>query len=317
MPSHGRNEAAMNAILKSVEDGHEIHLGDHNLVGRSPPASIRVLDHSVSREHASIQRDASLFWLCDLKSANGTLVNGVAVTTRRALRHGDQIQFGACSFIFESPEEDVAAGADGNVTNDVSTTSLPVRTVQATLLAGDLQNFAGISAQLSAEEVADMLREWYADCQSVLKKRGAIIDKFIGDGVIAYWPGDDSATRTIATEAAKLLCGPAARQSPQRQWLLQHRNIEVICHIGLNIGEVAYGPLLPGLSTIVGNSLKVTSGIECLTRKLQVPMLAGAAFLDGWPEGLQLYHSVGRHAVAGNPAPIELYALTDFPPAAL
>ncbi|MFN0077166.1 MAG: adenylate/guanylate cyclase domain-containing protein [Prosthecobacter sp.] len=304
----------MGATLKSIEDGHEIQLGEHNIIGRGAQASVRVLDPSVSREHASLQHSASLFWLADLKSANGTLVNGTAITTRRALRHGDRVQFGTCSFIFE---QDEPAKTDHKSTGGISTASLPVKTVKATLLVGDLQNFTVISAQLTASEVADMLREWYEDCQQVLKSRGATIDKFLGDGVIAYWPGDAPATRMQATEAARLLCGPAGRHAPQRQWLREHRSIEVICHVGLNVGTVALGPLLRGVSTIVGEALRVTSGIEGLTRKLEAPMLAGAAFLDGWPEGQELYQSAGRHAVGGTSKPLEVYELTEFATAAL
>jgi adenylate cyclase len=304
------NHAVMKALLKSLDDGHEIHLEDHNIIGRGPQASIRVLDRSVSREHASIQHNASLFWLSDLKSANGTSVNGTGVTTRRALRHGDRIEFGTCAFVFE---ENGIPKVHGKDTGGISTASLPLKAIKATLLVGDLQNFAGISAQLSASEVADMLREWYDDCEKVLKSRGAIIDKFLGDGVIAYWPAVDPATRLKATEAAKLLSGPAASSLPRRQWLREKRGIEVVCHVGLNVGEVSLGPLVRGINTIVGQTLVITSGIESFTRKLQVPMLAGAALFEGWPEGLPLYQSVGVHTVREKSSPVELFKPVDFP----
>ena len=101
------------------------------------------------------------------------------------------------------------------------------------------------------------------------------------------------------------------------QWLHNNRNIDIICHIGLNVGTVALGPLLRGVSTIVGKPLMVTSGIEGLTRKLKVPMLAGAAFLAGWPEGQKLYRSAGCHAVGGTAEPMEVYELSEFSTAAL
>jgi class 3 adenylate cyclase len=53
--------------------------------------------------------------------------------------------------------------------------------------------------------------------------------------------------------------------------------------------------------------------IESLTRKLQVPVLAGAPFLEGWPEGLAIYQNAGVHAVKGQPDPVEVYSLIDAP----
>jgi len=181
--------------------------------------------------------------------------------------------------------------------------------VKATLLVGDLRNFTALSARLSAEQVAAMLREWYADCERILKPRGAIIDKFIGDGVFAYWAGDSAEVRAQATEAARLLSGPAAGDSPVRTQLREQMNLEVHCHIGMNIGDVALGAMGRGVNTAVGEEVNVTFRIESLTRTLQVPVLVSAAFIQGWPDGLRHYRPAGIHPVKGQPEPVEVYAL--------
>jgi len=308
----------MGAVLKSLEKDQEILLEDFNLIGRSPDASIRLLDGGVSRQHATIRRDGALYWVSDLGSANGSFVNDVAVTTARALRHGDRVQFGTSNFVFDSQEEERVSADTGNVsTTSLHTIALPVKTVRATLLVGDLRNFTSLSAQLSAEEVAAMLREWYADCERIIKSRDGIIDKFIGDGVFAYWPGDDISSRLKATEAAKLLSGPEAGESAKRKWLKENMNLEVHCHVGLNIGDVALGAMGRGNNTAVGEAVNVTFRIESLTRKLQVPVLAGAPFLQSWPEGLQIYQNAGIHPVKGQPEPVEVYSLIDAPTVSL
>lgn len=304
----------MRAKLKSLEKELEIVLEDFNQIGRSPDASIRLVDGGVSRQHATIRHDGQLFWVSDLGSANGSFVNDVAVSTARALRHGDRVQFGTSNFIFDSEEEERPPSESGDhSTQSLNTVALPMKTVRVTLLVGDLRNFTALSAQLSAEEVAAMLREWYAQCEDVLKSRDAIIDKFIGDGVFAYWPGDAPSTRKKATEAAKLLSGPEAHESPKRKWLRDNMNLEVHCHIGLNIGDVALGAMGRGNTTAVGEAVNVTFRIESLTRKLQVPVLAGAPFLKDWPEGHHLYQNVGIHPVKGQPDPVEVYSLIDVP----
>jgi adenylate cyclase len=308
----------MRAKLKSLEKELEIVLEDYNLIGRSPDASIRLVDGGASRQHATIRRDGQLFWVSDLGSANGSFINDVAVSNARALRHGDRVQFGTSNFIFDSEEEERPPSESGDInTHLLNTVDLPVKNVRATLLVGDLRNFTALSAQLSPEEVAAMLREWYAQCEDVLKSRDAIIDKFIGDGVFAYWPGDDPPTRKKATEAAKLLSGPQAHESPKRKWLRDNMNLEVHCNIGLNIGDVALGAMGRGNTAPVGEAVNVTFRIESLTRKLQVPVLVSDSFLKDWPEGYKLYQNVGIHPVKGQPDPVELYSLIDVPTMAI
>lgn len=304
----------MPAYLRQHDKGVEYALADFNLLGRSPDATIRLQDNGVSRQHATIRRDGSLFWVSDLGSANGSFVNDVAITTARALRHGDRIQLGTCLFTFETDDGEHDGHHSASSSNMMHTVALPVKTVKATLLVGDLRNFTSLSAQLNAEEVAAMLREWYAQCEQVLKSRGAIIDKFIGDGVFAYWAGDSTEVRVKATEAARILSGPEAGDSPVRKALKVERGLEVHCHIGLNIGDVALGAMGRGVNTAVGEAVNVTFRIESLTRKLQVPVLAGATFLEGWPEGLKDYKNVGIHPVKGQPEPVEVYTLVESDP---
>jgi adenylate cyclase len=305
----------MSAFLRAHDKGVEYSLEDFTLLGRSPDASIRLSDAGVSRQHATIRRDGNLYWVSDLGSANGSFVNDVAVTTARALRHGDRIQLGTCIFIFETDEgEFQQSSSSGTGTQMLHTIALPMRTVTATLLVGDLRNFTSMSAQLSAEQVAAMLREWYADCERILKPRGAIIDKFIGDGVFAYWVGDSEEIRVYATEAARLLSSPEASESPVRKMMRDEMNMEVYCHVGLNIGDVALGAMGRGVNTAVGEAVNVTFRIESLTRKLQVPVLAGSSFLAGWPAGLMDYKNVGIHAVKGQPEPVEVYTLVESDP---
>jgi class 3 adenylate cyclase len=69
-----------------------------------------------------------------------------------------------------------------------------------------------------------------------------------------------------------------------------------------------------GVNTAVGEAVNVTFRIESLTRKLQVPVLVSASFMEGWPEGAQEFKNVGIHPVKGQPEPVEVYALTESEP---
>lgn len=299
----------MGAILRIADNGVEYPLEDFNLIGRSQDATIRLQDGGISRQHATIRREGNHWWITDLGSANGSYVNDVALTAARALRTGDRVQLGTLVLIFDQDDDEDDVSSHGMQTQMLRTMALPVKTIKATLLVGDLRDFTRISSQLTAEEVAKMLREWYADCETILKPRGATIDKFIGDGVFAYWPRVDAKTHALAAEAARMLSNPEASNSLTRRWVRENLGIAVKCHIGLHVGEVALGAMGRGVNTAVGEAVNVTFRIESLTRKLETPVLISEDFANGWSGAAEYFEPAGTHEVKGQPEPVAVWRL--------
>jgi pSer/pThr/pTyr-binding forkhead associated (FHA) protein len=83
------------AVLKGSEPGKVYYLKQpQNKIGRHPDSAVRLEQRSVSAEHALIFFSAANEWrIRDLKSRNGTLLNGSKVT-EFGLRSGDQILVG-------------------------------------------------------------------------------------------------------------------------------------------------------------------------------------------------------------------------------
>jgi serine protease Do len=81
----------------------EVHLGAHRelILGRAPSAAVRFDPHedrSVGRHHARIswtETNPISFEIADLKSRNGTYVNGKLITTPIELHAGDIVRLGA------------------------------------------------------------------------------------------------------------------------------------------------------------------------------------------------------------------------------
>jgi two-component system, NtrC family, response regulator HydG len=68
-------------------------------VGREPSNSVPVRDVTVSRQHCVIEMRDGQVEVTDLKSHNGTFVNGIPVN-KRTLRHGDVLRVGQCELLF-------------------------------------------------------------------------------------------------------------------------------------------------------------------------------------------------------------------------
>ena len=302
----------MRAQLRALAGGADHPLEDFNLIGRSDEANIRLADAGVSRQHATIRREGSHFWLVDLGSANGSYVNDMALTTARVLKDGDRLQFGTSIFLFDQHENvhpSDTTTALGMKTQVLKQTPIPVKTSPVTMLVGDLRGFTQLSSQITAERVAQLLQEWYSDCNVIMKQQGGMIDQFIGDCVFAYWPGIDMPTRSRALVAAKSLRGDVLTPSPIRQMLKETKNIELDCRVGLHLGSVALGAMGKGINTALGDAVNIAFRIESLTRPLNVGILASRAFVDGWASTNEVFHPLGSHEVRGHPEKIEVYSV--------
>lgn len=83
---------------------HEISPGEI-IIGRHPECKIVVEVGAVSRHHAKIVQSGDAIHLEDLKSRNGTFVNGQLISGSHALREGDQIRICEVEFSFHTGEQ--------------------------------------------------------------------------------------------------------------------------------------------------------------------------------------------------------------------
>jgi hypothetical protein len=102
---------AVSAEELGVEEVHEpsatISVGDRShelsqpsaVIGRSKESDIRISDPNVSRRHAEIRQDGSVYWIVDLGSTNGVSVNGREVK-RAKLDDEDRITLGSTELVF-------------------------------------------------------------------------------------------------------------------------------------------------------------------------------------------------------------------------
>ncbi len=73
-------------------------------LGRSPDNDLVVPEPLASRHHIRLEARAGRWYLIDLDSANGTLLNRQRVSGEQALNAGDLIAIGETVFVFSAPE---------------------------------------------------------------------------------------------------------------------------------------------------------------------------------------------------------------------
>ncbi len=93
-------------------------------IGRHPACDLVIDLSAVSRQHAAVVVQDGHVMLEDLRSRNGTLLNGRPLTSPHRLADGDQVQICEQVLVFHSGERPTAAGGGGEASVFDSHTSL-------------------------------------------------------------------------------------------------------------------------------------------------------------------------------------------------
>jgi pSer/pThr/pTyr-binding forkhead associated (FHA) protein len=78
-------------------------------IGRGPQNDVRVRDDGVSTSHATLLRKGTTWFVVDLRSANGTFVDGSRVAGERELAPGSRLKLGSVEMVFRSLNSEVDA----------------------------------------------------------------------------------------------------------------------------------------------------------------------------------------------------------------
>jgi class 3 adenylate cyclase len=229
-------------------------------LGRSDKNAVVLESPKASRRHAIINlQNVGEFWLIDLGSSNGTFLNKRRVHQPVRLCDLDQITVGDVPFIFRQPEE---------VTSELRTT-IAQQTIRETanipvwLLVADIENFTPLSRSMVSDKLALLVGSWVATCKTIVEEHHGEIDKYLGDGFLAYWHDDEKGAENVAAGLAKLK--PLQKVEPR---------FRLVLHYGL----VSSGGLRSmGEESLIGKEVIFVFRMEKLAGSLGIHLMASAA----------------------------------------
>jgi adenylate cyclase len=154
-------------------------------LGRIAANSIVLDSPKVSRRHALIHlQNIGELWLIDFGSSNGTFLNKRRIHHPIRLSDGDQITIGDQVFKLRQP----LAISKEYKTDVMQRTLREIEKILCWLLVIDIRGFTPLSRQMQSEELDVLLGGWIFSCKEIVENQRGIINKYLGDGFLAYWP---------------------------------------------------------------------------------------------------------------------------------
>jgi adenylate cyclase len=156
-----------------------------------------------------------------------------------------------------------------------------IETISAAIWMSDLRGFTTLSDRLSAEDLLELLGDYFTIVVTAVRSEGGEVLKFIGDAVLAIFRvGDRSSSEA---------CDAAARAARAVEAALVERNSErqqmgkaLIRHgVGLHVGEVNYGNVGSADRldfTVIGPAVNMVARVESLCGLLKQQVLISEAF---------------------------------------
>ena len=82
-----------------------MEVGEQLTMGRSPDCTLVLPDPKVSRQHATVWREAGALMVRDEDSMNGTWLNGARIKMAMSLMLGDRVRVGSSEFVVCDDDE--------------------------------------------------------------------------------------------------------------------------------------------------------------------------------------------------------------------
>jgi adenylate cyclase len=192
-----------------------------------------------------------------------------------------------------------------------STASLVSERREVTVLFTDIVEFTLQTADLSAEDTAEFLNHHFSVIAACIEAEGGVVDKYIGDGVMALWgalePQPDHAARAV--RSAKAIAAALRDDNARRRRAVRLR-------IGVHTGPVVVGNIGTPTRmnyTVVGDTVNIAQRLENLGKALlpdaDVAILLSGSTTHALPAAIDV-HSLGAHELRGIAGVTEIFALS-------
>lgn len=181
---------------------------------------------------------------------------------------------------------------------------------EMSIFFSDLAGFTSISEALTPEQLGRLMNEYLSEMSDIIMRYDGIIDKFIGDAIMAFWnaPIDqpDHPRRACLAAIEQLKRLDEMRVDFKRRGLP-----DINCRIGLSCGHVKVGNFGSKLRfdyTVMGDTVNLASRLEGANKPFHTRLMA-SEFIYERAKDAVMARELDLLQVKGKAKPIKVYEL--------
>ncbi len=186
---------------------------------------------------------------------------------------------------------------------------------EITVLFTDIKNFTGLCERNTPETIVNILNEFFTEMVKVIHKHNGLVDKFIGDAIMAIWGSPKVLEKEIQANLATTCALSMIRElnGLNQMWERMNLNEALNIRIGINTDYAItgnIGSIQRMQFSAVGDGVNVASRLEAVNKVYGTSIL-----LSGNTANLlnkdQMLRAIDTVLVPGKDTPLEIFELLD------
>ncbi|MCC7403769.1 MAG: HAMP domain-containing protein [Bdellovibrionales bacterium] len=184
---------------------------------------------------------------------------------------------------------------------------------EVTVFFSDIRGFTKFSEGHTPEEVVDMLNEYFQIMVGIINKNGGVVDKFIGDAIMAVW-GAPTSTERDPFNAVKACMEMRVALEKLNKTRAGRNQVPIKMGIGLHCGSVISGTIGSDERmefTVIGDTVNQASRIESSTKAFGTDLLLSHEIAEIVKKEFML-DEAGKVEVKGKSEKLTLYKVRGY-----
>jgi two-component system sensor histidine kinase ChiS len=181
---------------------------------------------------------------------------------------------------------------------------------EMTIFFSDIRAFTELSEKLTVEENFAFINSYLSRVVPIVKENGGFVDKYIGDAIMALFPGPKGPDEAI--RAAIAMQGKIVEYNGHRA-KMGYRPISM--GVGVHSGDLMLGVV--GVSdrmenTVISDAVNLASRLQAITKAFNISLaISEQAFKELEDPGSYKYRFIGKVRVKGKSAPVSVFEIFD------
>lgn len=182
-----------------------------------------------------------------------------------------------------------------------------------TVFFSDIRDFTKFSEGHTPEQVVEMLNEYFQIMVGIINDHGGVVDKFIGDAIMAVW-GAPTSTERDSHKAVKACIEMRKALAELNVKRMARGQVPIKIGMGLHRGEAISGTI--GSSermeyTVIGDTVNQSSRIEASTKAAGVDLLLSEGLAEHVREEFLVQEALSVE-VKGKSEPLKLFKVHGY-----